>query len=238
MSQSARSLIRRFALSSLLWLPLAFFAWWGWGSVLVLPAALMSEWLLLLIWPETFQSVEMLARDSLRVFFVSYVEAEPVLWGSLFADINPLKYGYGFPLFIGMVMAVPQAPARQAWLIGLGYLLMVVLQVWGIVFESMRNVAFEHGIQVLVWPQAAESAGLLEAIQSGQLNPGQVLLLQPVGLAEELIALFYQLGYLIFPAVVPIIVWMLMHTAFVEQVTGKRLSDSLKATKSASNQDQ
>ena len=40
------------------------------------------------------------------------------------------------------------------------------------------------------------------------------------GISDELIALCYQLGVLIFPPLIPIILWVLANWALIEQFTG------------------
>jgi hypothetical protein len=40
------------------------------------------------------------------------------------------------------------------------------------------------------------------------------------GISDELIALCYQLGVLIFPPLVPVVLWVLANWALIEQFTG------------------
>ena len=109
--------------------------------------------------------------------------------------VNPLIYGFGLPLLFGLVMASGVSLLRKfAVLLG-GYVVVMLIQVWGVVWQSLKMLAFNFG----------EDAS-------------QVVL--DAGMSNELIALCYQLGVLILPPLVPIVVWVLANWALIEQFTG------------------
>jgi hypothetical protein len=84
----------------------------------------------------------------------------------------------------------------------LGYVCIMLVQVWGVVWQSLKLLAFNFG------PDAH-----------------QVVI--DAGISVELIALCYQLGVLIFPPLVPVILWVLCNWALIEQYTGwQRNTDS------------
>jgi len=109
--------------------------------------------------------------------------------------VNPLVYGYGLPLLFGLVMASGVSLLRKAGILLGGYLAVMLVQVWGVVWQSLKMLAFNFGEDAL---NVVTSAGI----------------------SVELIALCYQLGALIFPPLVPIILWVLANWSLIEQFTG------------------
>ena len=116
--------------------------------------------------------------------------------------INPLVYGFGLPLLFGLVMASGVSFLRKIGILLLGYVCIMLVQVWGVVWQALKLLAFNFG------PDAH-----------------QVVI--DAGISVELIALCYQLGVLIFPPLVPVILWVLCNWALIEQYTGwQRNTDS------------
>ncbi len=71
----------------------------------------------------------------------------------------------------------------------------MLIQVWGVVWQALKMLAFNFG-------------GDAHQVVAG------------AGVSYELIALCYQLGVLIFPPLVPIILWVLANWTLIEQFTG------------------
>jgi len=109
--------------------------------------------------------------------------------------INPLIYGFGLPLLFGLVMASGVSLLRKTGVLLLGYVCVMLIQVWGVVWQALKMLAFNFG------PDAHQ-------------------LVIDAGISDELIALCYQLGVLIFPPLAPIIIWVLANWALIEQFTG------------------
>lgn len=109
--------------------------------------------------------------------------------------VNPLIYGYGLPLLFGLVMASGVSFTRKMITLVAGYFCVMLIQVWGVVWQTLKMLAFNFGA---------------DAHQ----------LVIDAGISAELIALCYQLGVLIFPPLVPVILWVLANWALVEQLTG------------------
>ena len=76
-----------------------------------------------------------------------------------------------------------------------GYICVMLIQVWGVVWQTLKMLAFNFG------PDAHQ-------------------LVSNAGISDELIALCYQLGVLIFPPLVPVILWVLANWELIEQFTG------------------
>ena len=109
--------------------------------------------------------------------------------------VNPLIFGFGLPLLFGLVMASGVSLWRKLWVLLVGYVCIMLVQVWGVVWQTLKMLAFNFG------PDARQ-------------------LVTDSGISEEVIALCYQLGVLIFPPLVPVILWVLTNWALVEQFTG------------------
>jgi len=116
--------------------------------------------------------------------------------------VNPLVFGFGLPLLFGLVMASGVSFLRKIGILLIGYVCVLLIQVWGVVWQSLKMLAFNFG------PDAHQ-------------------LVADAGISDELIALCYQLGVLIFPPLVPIILWVLANWTLIEQFTGwQRNTDS------------
>lgn len=208
MSKSPRQTLRRFGLTSLFWLPLSFFVWYSWSSLLLLPVSRLSERVLTAVWGDTFYGLEQIgSRFVVEIFALS----EDGRTAVLAFELNPLIYGYGLPLLIGMILAVPQSSRRQLVLLALGYVLMLGVWLWGVVMDSLKTVLFDFPEQM----------------------QGLTLVRPEINL--ELVALGYQLGYLILPGVVPVAFWLGTHGAFIEQITGRSLSPPRKSATDSSD---
>ena len=109
--------------------------------------------------------------------------------------VNPLVFSYGLPLLFGLVMGSDASLLRKAAILVVGYITITFVQVWGVVFQSLKMLSFNFGAQT------------------------HELVLQ-AGVSDTVIALGYQLGSLIFPALAPIFVWVLMNRRLVEQFVG------------------
>ena len=109
--------------------------------------------------------------------------------------VNPLVYGYGLPLLFGLVMASGVSFLRKIIVLSGGYVCVMLIQVWGVVWQTLKTLAFNFGA-----------------------DAHQVTI--DAGISDELIALCYQLGVLIFPPLIPVILWVLANWALIEQFTG------------------
>jgi len=109
--------------------------------------------------------------------------------------VNPLVFSYGLPLLFGLVMGSDVSWRRKIGIMLIGYAAITLIQIWGVVFQSLKMLAFNFGEQ--------SHAVVLSH-----------------GITDTTIALGYQLGTLIFPALTPIFVWVLTNRPLVEQFVG------------------
>ena len=109
--------------------------------------------------------------------------------------VNPLVYSYGLPLLFGLVMGSDVSWVRKGVIMLIGYTAITLVQIWGVVFQSLKMLAYNFGEQ-----------------------SHQVIISH--GISDTAIAMGYQLGTLIFPALAPIFVWVLTNRPLVEQFVG------------------
>lgn len=109
--------------------------------------------------------------------------------------INPLVFSYGLPLLFGLVMGSDVSWKRKLGIMTLGYAVITLVQIWGVVWESLKILSFNFGEQT-------------HAVVLSH------------GVSDASIALGYQLGTLILPALAPIFVWVLTNRPLVEQFVG------------------
>jgi hypothetical protein len=109
--------------------------------------------------------------------------------------VNPLVFSYGLPLLFGLVMGSDAGAGRKLAIMLLGYVVITLVQIWGVVFQSLKMLAFDFGEQTRA-------------------------VIVDHGISESLVAVGYQLGTLILPALAPIIIWVLTNRRLVEQFVG------------------
>lgn len=189
--------VREMFILAALYLPLGFFLWFFLASGLMFPTSRLVEWLLTGLYPEIFEQVVQLGfrfEVQTAVVLPQQVDGRAA---ALNLDINPMIYAWGLALLFGLAMATPTRGMRRLVQILIGFAVVTLVTTWGVFWEIWRDMAF------LMGPQAAA------AVQSTSLS-------------ATTIALCYQLGYLMFPGVIPIAAWILMNRPFIEQLVATR----------------
>ena len=203
--------VQEFALKAALWLPLCFVIWFSMAPLWVWPAARLARGVLLGVWPALFtdlvQGGDLLDAGGrvighagyLLTLTTSVMVTVPASAGSaggvglLEPTLNPMVYAYSLPLFCGLAMATPLSTGRRVAQILIAFVVIWVAQAFGIVAESLKFVAYDAG------PEGAA------AFAKG-------------GLAPDAVALAYQFGFLILPAVVPAALWIGLNRPFIERL--------------------
>ncbi len=188
-SHSTRSL-KRFVLIVALWMPLGFFVWFFLRSLFVAPVYLLTSALLTGMMPAVFAEVEVTQHLLTIVTRLQQTLAGGAR-GVLELTVNPMVYGYGLPLLASLVAATPLSGKRRLLQILVGAVVVSAIQVWGSIWEALKLVAFETG-------------------------PAGRAAIDDSGLSADGIAIAYQLGTLILPALVPVMLWVLMNRTFIE----------------------
>ncbi|NDY94961.1 exosortase H-associated membrane protein [Wenzhouxiangella limi] len=183
--------VKEMFLLAALYLPLGFFLWFFAASLLMFPTARLADLLLTGFFGDIFERVVQLGFQ-LEVQTAVILERE--VDGRMAAVnlyVNPMIYAWGMALLFGLIMATPLSVKRRLFQMTIGFVVVTLVTTWGVFWETLTDLAFRSS------PEAgAAAAGL--------------------GLDMNLIALCYQLGYLMLPAVVPIATWILMNRAFIE----------------------
>jgi hypothetical protein len=175
----------KFVLRTLLWLPLCFAAWYFSAHY---HAAVVGTLARLLV--DQFKSgiVSALEQPGIDLVFVTEIEmpVAPGQFAVLTPEVNPLLYTYGLAFFLALMLAA-RAPW---WKILAGAALLLPFQSWGVAFAFLVQVG------ILLGPKVAAQAGLF-------------------GWRSEFIALAYQVGNLIFPSLIPVVLWALFSRQFI-----------------------
>ena len=183
--------VKEMFLLAALYLPMGFFLWFFAASLLMLPTARLADLLLTGIFGQVFEQVLQLGFQlevQTSVILQKQVEGRTA---AVNLYINPMIYAWGMALLFGLIMATPLSVKRRLLQMSIGFVVVTLVTTWGVFWEALTNLAFRSG------PEAGAAAAAL-------------------GLDMNMIALFYQLGYLMLPAVVPLATWILMNRTFIE----------------------
>ena len=182
--------VARFVLKAIAWLPLAFAVWYFTAPVLLWPAKLLAQGVARIGLSDLVTSIE---QAGATYTFATTLKPGAALAasGTITVDVNALLYAFGLPLFVALVLAArePGWPRKLA----LGYAVIIPFVTWGVLADFLKNVAI--------------TASPLVASQTGF-----------AAWQRELIAFAFQFGSLILPTVVPAVVWVVTHRAFLERL--------------------
>jgi hypothetical protein len=180
-----------------LWMIFGFMLWYYLSSFHGIPVRMLASEILSGLLGESFMDIipnpdrHYLFQVQTRIPFL-FPDGSREALGFI---VNPLIYGFGLPLLFGLVMASGARFLRKLGILLGGYICIMLIQVWGVVWQTLKMMAFNFG------PDAH-----------------QVVI--DAGISDELIALCYQLGVLILPPLIPVILWVLANWKLVEQFTG------------------
>ena len=182
----------KFVLHTLLWLPPCFAAWYFTAKYYTPVVGRLAHLLV-----DLFKSgiVSSLEQSALDLVFVTNLKVHPAPGQTalLLPEVNPLLYTYGLAFFVALMLA----EHARWWKILVGAALLLPFQSWGIAFDVLAQVGIKLG------PEISAQAGL-------------------AGWRAEVIALGCQLGILIFPVVMPVILWACFSRLFNESVLHSR----------------
>ena len=179
-----------FLLKAVLWLPVCLGLWYWMAEWFNGPAVMVSGWIMKTFFSGWVDSVEWSHRI-LSVSTTLKLEMSPGMQAGEYAlilEVNPLTYGFGLPLFVAIFLAGNEANRWRK--LALGALLLIPFQAWGICFDLLKQAA------VTAAPTVSEQTGF---------SPWKI----------EGIALGYQFGTLILPALAPIGLWLALNPRFI-----------------------
>lgn len=169
----------RFVLRSLAWLPVAFAVWYFAAPVLLAPSVWLAKALCALALPDLVSRVD---QSAAMVTFVTRLGAAAANGrGVATVDVNALLYSFGLPLFAALTLATRGSRGKS--LLVIGYVVLLPFITWGLLADFLKNIAITSNATIV--SQAGFSSWQREAI-----------------------ALAYQLGSLILPAVAPVVLWV------------------------------
>lgn len=192
--------VRDLMVVAALYFPLGFFFWYVFASAFMKPASMLTQAVLTGFFPDLFERIVQLGfmfEVHTKIIMPQEVEGQKAL---LNLDINPLIYAWGLPLLFGLIMATPQRTRWRIVQLAISLVVVTLVASWGVFWEIWRDLAFMMGPEV-----------------------GAVI--HDAGLAPTPIALCYQLGFLMFPGVIPIAAWILMNRPFIEQLVESRQAE-------------
>ena len=198
-SLTAHFSLRGFILRTLFYLIPAFFFWYHAASIVCWPAIALANLLMPLFMPDIVTGLE---QNGYLVEVVTTLAAQTKQGevGQLVFSLNALQYGYGLPLLTAMTLATNQSPYQKMDTLTYGFILIIMVQTWSLCFDVATNLLLK-----------------MEGTYFNTITEAIPLYAEPIVLNG--IGLGYQLGFLILPAVVPIVYWVLRHQPFLKQIT-------------------
>jgi hypothetical protein len=184
--------IATFVLRTALWLAPCFAAWYLAARFHGIAAGEAARALVLVLKPGLVSALERQGSDLVFVTTL-LVHPAPGETGVLVTEVNPLLYTYGLPLFVALMLAA----RASGWKIVAGAALLLPLQAWGIAFDFLAQVGIRAG------PAVSAQAGL-------------------AGWPSEAVALAYQAGSLLFPALVPVLLWGAFNRPLIARIAESR----------------
>lgn len=181
------NLLLRFVLSALFWLPFWFVIWQYAARVLGLPVVWLSLGALEWIVPGVVSETSGYGKDLLfaTTVAVEVPGAPPGAVAEIVVPVNVLAYSWNLPVLLALLFAADErffSFSRMA----LGYVALLPFQAWGVVFAVLKTLAIQAG------PEAAEQVGI-------------------TGWEREAVALGYQFGYLMLPAIAASSIWIALN---------------------------
>ena len=179
-------LVKGFLLKIIIWLPIIFVAWYILTPVIVYLLSFLLKTTLTLLASNAVLDVEQQGHVLHIITRFAAEKTNDINKGQLVFVVNAMKYGYGMALFVAMLLATPDKLSNKLQNLFIGLSIILIVQLWGVTFDSMMTLVFKLGRGI------GETMGTTE-------------------FTREVIVLCYQLGYLILPAVAPIILWFTMY---------------------------
>ena len=196
--------LKGFFASALLWLLLALAVWYPLRHWMVLAPAWLAGEAMTAAFPRWVTGVQLDGGTQVLLTKLRVWSADNRL-GELAPEVNGLVYAYGAPLLAALLLA--SRPRRWWWKLPAGLLALVPFQAWGICFTWLLQVAVVAGEQTRI---------------QTRFGPWEA----------NLIAAGYQLGFLILPTLVPVLLWLafdrrVLASAMIEgALAGDRGQDS------------
>ncbi len=188
--------VKGFLLKILIWLPITFVAWYFLTPVIVYIVSFLAKAVLTLVAGHAIIDLEQQGHVLHVITRFAAAKTNEANGGQLVFVVNVMKYGYGMALFVAMLLATPDKISSKLQNFYIGVLILLIVQVWGVTFDAILTLVFKLGREI------GETMGTTE-------------------FTRALIGLGYQLGYLILPAVTPILLWFTMYQKHLAKMAPK-----------------
>jgi hypothetical protein len=176
-------------LSVVAWLPLTFAVWYFAAPIILWPAAMLIEGVARAGFSDLVGTIDQ--AGATLTFTTTLRPGTGAGGGFISVDVNLLLYSFGMPLLAALILAARETTWKRHLVVG--YLVLTPFIAWGGLADFLKNVAITAG------PAVASQTNFSAA-------------------QREAIAFAFQFGSLILPAIVPAIVWVLMHRRFLERL--------------------
>jgi len=180
------SLISLFLFQAVAWFIALLFVWYQLGSLVTLPVSLLADSAVVNLFPPWAEGVQQ-AGASLTLLTNLEVSGMADVPAGQVAVFSP-EVGflkYGYGLPLLIALLFASNAKRIFTKICAGALVLLPFQVWGVCFDWLKQMGIETG--------------------AASFSP----------MARELIAFGYQFGYLVLPALVPVLLWVAMDRRFL-----------------------
>lgn len=207
---------RWFLIRTLVYLPILLILGYLLSAWLVRPALELAQWLLPLGLPHLIEAADIQQHYlMLHTYLGAHSSAElPQGFARFSANffvtgqhypflltlpLDSLKYAYGLPVLSALVLASPGQASTKLMTLFLGWGLVSLIVVWGLYFNTANLLVLDFK------PALTNQAKTLWPLFNEEL-------------VQAFIALAYRIGFLIFPAVLPILLWAQRNPLFLEQL--------------------
>lgn len=180
------SLVGLFLLKAIAWFVVCLFIWYQLGSLLTVPVSLLAKAVVASVFPYWAEGVEQAGTTLMLLTGLEVAGVAGVPEGQI-AVLSP-EVGflkYGYGLPLLTALLFASNARGLFTKAVLGALALLPFQVWGVCFDWLKQAGIDTG--------------------AAPFSP----------FARELIALGYQFGYLVMPALVPVVLWVAMNRRFL-----------------------
>ena len=189
--QPTFSVIGGFFIKTILALIPALALWFWAREWLIQPVGWLSTQLMMGLFPTWVAGTTLDGTTLTLLTTVELPSDRPGMSARLAPSANLLTYCYGLPMFAALLVA---AGARGLWWkLPFGALILIPFQAWGACFDLLVKVAVHFG---------AHSAAVT-GFSALQIN---------------LIAIGYQMGFLLLPTLAPMLTWVVLERRFLATV--------------------
>lgn len=174
----------------LLLLPVSLAVWYWLLTPLNTPLAWLADLVLTTLWGDVIEVVQLIGHQLDVTTWLAPPGQPNNTRASIILEINPLLYSYSLPFAVALILATPAAWVKKLIALLIAYVLLLLIQSWGVCFHIVKTLVFQSGPEI-----------------NARLN------FSPI--SQALFGLAYQFGYLILPSLSPIVIWIALFREFV-----------------------